>query len=103
MCVCVPIVNMCENPCLKIYLQVAVRIWLQDFEGTVDAQRNSVKQLIHSGMYLRYFSRKTDAITTVGKELPHIYIHWRRLLLRLSKIRHSLERAYQESRRVITF
>jgi hypothetical protein len=54
-------------------------------------------------MYLRYFSRKTDAISTIGKDLPDICVRWRRLLLRMSKIRHSLETVYHDSRQVITF
>lgn len=77
--------------------------YFQEFEVTVGAHRKVVKELVHSGLYLRCLSRPTDAMLSVGKELPNIRVQWRRLLLRASIIKHFLETTFHDSQRVCSF
>jgi len=74
---------------------------LQDFEATIEDHRTLFHQVIQCGTYLRFFSNKNEALKTAGKDLPDVIVRWRHLLLKACKTRHSLEDAYQTSRRVI--
>lgn len=72
---------------------------MQDFEDYVNEQSKVVSQLFHSGMYLKSFSRTTDAFR-ISKDLCSAQLRWRQLVRTVCIQRNVLDSALQDSKQV---